>query len=117
KMGLTENQRLFVVGSKNVGRVTVKKLLKQRTENLSEIRQKYSTQHRKRNEKFAALLPENVFINQQVAICGTGETCPLFTSEGHLISYDGGHLTQAGAAYVGNQVFEKTALKQLIAKP
>lgn len=117
KMGLAESQRLFVVGSKNVGRVTVKKLLKQRTENLSEMRQKYSTPHRKRNEKLTALLPANVFINQQVAICGTGETCPLFTSEGHLISYDGGHLTRAGAAYVGKQVFEKTALKELIAKP
>jgi hypothetical protein len=31
-------------------------------------------------------------------------TCPLFNSQGELLSFDGVHLTRAGAQYVGERL-------------
>jgi hypothetical protein len=36
--------------------------------------------------------------------------CPLFTDEGALISYDGAHLTPAGAAFLADYVFKQGPL-------
>lgn len=40
------------------------------------------------------------YIDLHEIICGKSEECPVATPNGFSISYDGGHLTKEGAAYV-----------------
>lgn len=45
------------------------------------------------------------FIDLHELICGKdADTCPIFTDGGLLISYDGWHLTQAGAKFLGQKL-------------
>jgi hypothetical protein len=47
-------------------------------------------------------------------ICtGPNGTCPLFTPNGKLISYDGTHLTRHGALYIGDIIFNNKPLNKL----
>ena len=47
-------------------------------------------------------------------MCGAGQrACPVFTNEGKLISFDGGHLTKEGAQFVGEKLFVSPALAGL----
>ena len=61
-----------------------------------------------------AYLPADIFVDQYALICGEGQmTCPVFTPNGELISFDGGHLTKQGASFVGERIFLSAALSQL----
>ncbi|MCL2589426.1 MAG: hypothetical protein FWD67_00785 [Betaproteobacteria bacterium] len=52
------------------------------------------------------------FVDLYGLICGTdSQTCPIFSPDGKLLSYDGDHLTQAGAAYIGGLLKEHPAFK------
>ncbi|MGH1468691.1 MAG: acyltransferase family protein [Bdellovibrionales bacterium] len=44
---------------------------------------------------------KNKYLDLQKALCSSYSSCPVFTSakQDHFISYDGGHLTEAGAKY------------------
>jgi len=44
-------------------------------------------------------------------ICGGDTSCPLFTPEGALISFDGGHFTPEGARLAGKLILEKAPLE------
>ena len=52
----------------------------------------------------AALTGREVFIDVQTLLCGDGDSCPVFDDRLQWISYDGGHLTRAGAAHMGRQL-------------
>jgi peptidoglycan/LPS O-acetylase OafA/YrhL len=46
------------------------------------------------------------YVDMHAALCGQAAlTCPIFTPEGRLITFDAGHLTKAGAAHVGKELF------------
>ena len=53
-------------------------------------------------------VPEGQFVNLLARMCADG--CPLFTNHGELISYDGEHLTPAGAAYLAKFTFDSGPL-------
>lgn len=50
------------------------------------------------------------FIDIAASFCSNG--CPLFTTDGSPISYDGAHLTEAGARVIGNYLFTHPPLQQ-----
>jgi len=53
------------------------------------------------------------FVDLYELICGTdSQTCPVFSPDGELLSYDGGHLTQAGAAYIGGLLKDHPVFKK-----
>jgi len=54
-----------------------------------------------------------MFVNIQALICKSENDCPLFTPQIKLISFDGGHLTQQGARYVGRILLQNPPLNQL----
>jgi hypothetical protein len=57
------------------------------------------------NELLKASLPTDIYIDIQYLLCGDeAGHCPLFDSEGHLKSYDGGHLTVYGARLYGEKL-------------
>jgi hypothetical protein len=53
------------------------------------------------------------FVDFQGLICDDENkaSCPLFTPNGDLISYDGSHLTKRGALWVGSLLQEIPELK------
>ena len=53
-------------------------------------------------------VPKGQFVNLLARMCVDG--CPLFTNDGKLISYDGAHLTPAGAAFVVKFAFDQGPL-------
>ncbi|MGI4851676.1 MAG: SGNH hydrolase domain-containing protein [Janthinobacterium lividum] len=48
------------------------------------------------------LSENNNYLDLHKIVCGNDKKCPVSTPEGYLISYDGRHLTQKGAIYIGN---------------
>jgi len=54
------------------------------------------------------------FIDLYGLICGMdSRTCPVFSPDGKLLSHDGNHLTQAGAAYIGRLLKQHPVFKAL----
>lgn len=110
---LRPDQQLVVVGAKDFGKVSLRNYLKLSDTELRELRNKVDPKPLAANQLLRASLGDAVFIDQQRLICGEGETCRLFTDELELMSYDGGHLTPAGAKYVGKVLFSSSLLQGL----
>jgi hypothetical protein len=59
-----------------------------------------------RNSRLAsAVPPETLIVDIPQLICAGRTLCPVFTPEGRLISFDGMHLTEFGARYLGRMLF------------
>ncbi|HEY0300297.1 MAG TPA: SGNH hydrolase domain-containing protein, partial [Rhizomicrobium sp.] len=58
----------------------------------------------------------SVFIDTERILCGTAAACPVFTPGAKLVSFDGSHLTAAGAGYAGRLLFTRSALATLAHK-
>ena len=46
--------------------------------------------------------------------CDAGFKCNIFNKKGHLLSYDGSHLTKDGAIYLGALLFNQKKLEKFI---
>lgn len=62
------------------------------------------------NQTLREVLPPEIFVDLIGTICT--DSCPLLTPDGNMISYDGTHLTRAGAVYVGQRIFTETPLQR-----
>lgn len=60
------------------------------------------------NEMLRARVPTESYVDVIGAICDGG--CPLFDARGALLSYDGAHLTRAGAIYLAEILFRHTPM-------
>ena len=58
----------------------------------------------------AAVPPGVTFVDIPRALCDTQTACPVFTPDARLISYDGHHLTPAGARFAGARLFARSPL-------
>ena len=65
------------------------------------------------NKNISEDTDKSIFIDVHKLICGTGSNCPVFTDRSQLISQDAGHLSQDGARYMGEILFEKSQLSEL----
>lgn len=106
-------QRLLVVGKKTFGKVRLRKYLRMSKQQLQAVANPLSAEDVALNQRMQQMLGDKVFVDQQRLICGAGDSCRLFTDELKLISYDGGHLTPAGAQYAGEKIFSHPALSDL----
>ena len=112
-MGITEKQKLVVVGVKSFGRVSIKKYLRMSDNQLRKLRNEIDGNQNEVNEIMKKSVSNNVFVNTHQLICGTSSSCPLFTEDLNLITFDGGHLTKKGAQYVGKALFQGKVLSSL----
>ncbi len=102
---------VIVVGSKSFEK-NRRALLKFDPSQLEFARKAPSERSRETSEILERNLPDGQFVNILKRMCVT--TCPQFTDDGELISYDGRHLTPAGAAYLGKLVFDEGALSRYV---
>lgn len=113
-LALTSQQKVVVVGSKFFGKMSIRKYLHMPDNKLKGLRNDVGTASKTVNDVLgAALGQEVVFVDQHDLLCKDEDTCPVFTDDMHLISYDGRHLTRAGARYVGKVLFENSALGKM----
>ena len=113
RLALSPNQKLFVIGSKSFGKISIRKYLRMSNEELARLRNTPEEHHIKVNDIMRQSLNKDTFINLHEKICGKSEGCPVFTNDLKLISFDGGHLTKEGAKYIGKVLFQGTALREL----
>ncbi len=106
--------KVLVMGSKGVGRVDIRELLDLSPESRRTRRNKVVGEHRDASRYLAERLPADVFIDTQVLLCADDQTCPLFTPALELISYDGGHLTEAGAELLGRRLAAHPLIAEIL---
>lgn len=114
KLQLRDDQQIIVIGRKSFGRVNVRKLLRKPKKALLSMTNPVDAVQQKINKLMKMTLDDTVYIDFQKVVCQQVDSCALFTEEAKLITFDGGHFTQSGAAFVGKKLFEKTRLKDLL---
>lgn len=107
-------QRLFVIGHKNFGKVNLRKYLRMPENELRQLRNPVHGAQQEINQIMRQTLPKNSFVDIQKLVCKSEDNCPLFTPQTKLISFDGGHLTEHGARYIGRILLQSPPLNQLI---
>lgn len=112
-LALKPEQKLVVIGRKSFGKVSIKRYLRMPAKKLLTLRNKPDGVQQKINTLMKNTLSDDIFIDIQQLICGSQLSCPLFTEDLALISFDGGHLTKAGAEYIGQQLFQTPLLSNL----
>ena len=65
------------------------------------------------NDEARRRIPAANFVDLIAMLADADSRVPLLTPAGELISEDGGHLTRAGARYVGQRLFEHPLLRPL----
>jgi len=112
---LKPSQKLVVVGRKSYGRVIMSRYKAMPTAVRVKQRNRVNRQFLKDNAEIAGRLAPQQFIDQYALTCGPGSSrCPIFTPQGEFITFDGGHLTKAGARHVGKQLLQSPAFKSLL---
>jgi hypothetical protein len=106
-------RRVFVVGPKRIGEINIRELLQSASAVREQESQPVAASTSEMERTLAAVLPDGTYVSMQSAVCGTGPTCRLFTPSGELISFDGNHLTRAGAAFAGRNLFSASPLAGL----
>jgi hypothetical protein len=113
-LNLSKQQQIFVIGSKNFGKVNPMLYVNKTKQFRIKQYQYPSRGFILINQLLEKTIDKSIFVNVQKMICtGFNQTCPLFTPDGKLISYDGYHLTKFGARYVGDIIFKNKPLKKL----
>lgn len=65
------------------------------------------------NKLLSSAVRKDRFLDLESSIC-QDDQCPLFDMNGKLISYDGSHLTPAGAKYVAEKITTLPFLNSLM---
>ncbi|MBK8454777.1 MAG: SGNH hydrolase domain-containing protein [Thiofilum sp.] len=113
QLAVKPQQKVIVLGTKDFGKVNVRQYLSSTLKELVKLTNKVDPVPIATNDPLSQGAKHYTFVNQQSIICGSTTTCRLFTEQGELISYDGGHLTPAGAKWVGQRLFTNSPLGQL----
>ncbi|MCO5143023.1 MAG: acyltransferase [Oligoflexia bacterium] len=99
------NEKFLILGAKDFGDIRPLDYLGLSLNQKLKLKNKISSESLEANSIFRRLLrPEN-FIDLEDLLCEDSE-CPIFTTEGELISFDGHHFTPAGAKFAGIRIFE-----------
>jgi len=112
-LDLKPSQKLFVIGRKSFGKISVRKYLRMSAEELASLRNQPEAQHMEINQLMKQTLSKEIFVDLHQKVCGASNDCPVFTPNLKLISFDGGHLTKDGAKYIGKVLFQGTPLGEL----
>ncbi|MDO8838159.1 MAG: SGNH hydrolase domain-containing protein [Parvibaculum sp.] len=114
KFGFRKDQTVLVLGRKQFGngRLSIGRLLRLSEDELSGLSLHSSDEHLRINQAMRESLPKSMFVDVHDVVCDKSGACPIFTpSSNELISHDGGHLTPAGARYLGMLLFRHELLK------
>jgi len=109
-------KRVIVVGRKSFGDISPLRYVGLSASRKAQLRNAVDSQQRAANAEMRRTLTSDEFIDSQKLLCGVDDSCPVFTEDAHLISYDGNHLTPAGALWAGQRLFQDKLLASLGSK-
>ncbi len=112
-LNISAPQKLFVIGRKNFGKLNLRKYLRMPNDKLRQLRNQVHGAQQETNQTMKQNLDSSVFVDIQGLLCRNEDDCPIFTPQLRLISFDGGHLTEDGARYVGSVLLRHPPLNQL----
>jgi hypothetical protein len=105
--------RIVVVGRKNFGPIDIVQLLHTPRAVRGTLKYPPSAEQVKTNAIMAGSLAPSTFLNLQRLVCDPDSKCPVFADNSELISFDGGHLTLAGACFVGKKIIADPIVRNL----
>ena len=105
-LALNDQQELLIMGRKNLGKISIRHFLRMPEEKRIAHRNKVDKEQVRLNQLMHKTLKNVKWIDLHKNVCGSTSAidCPVFTPSGELISFDGGHLTPAGAKYYGDKL-------------
>ncbi|MGB2747735.1 MAG: SGNH hydrolase domain-containing protein [Thiofilum sp.] len=106
-------QKLLVVGRKSFGKLNLRHYLTMSESELKLLRNPVEGTQQEITTTLRRVVPKGSLVDVQALLCKSDTECPLFTPQARLISFDGGHLTQAGARYMGQVLLQNAPLNQL----
>jgi len=105
RLGEIYDAQVLVLGRKSVGPVNIPSLVAAGRSARDALEGQYATVDQEIDAIFEATLPQQVWIPFGAAFCGIDGSCPMFDSNDRLHSFDGVHLTPAGAIRAGDILF------------
>jgi len=97
--------KVRVMGRKNFGSdMSLKRYMQAYLSGNTDMTMSISRSHSEINALMKSTLPADNFVDISKLLCGERSDCKNLTKEGLLISYDGNHLTQAGARLMGTRL-------------
>lgn len=107
-------RKVLVFGSKNFGSIMISDLLLLKGRDRTEYESTTDSEMREANARLEAGIDDEIFIDVQSLMCKPKSVrCRIFTEAGELISYDGGHLTPAGAKLLGEKLTTHPSLAHI----
>lgn len=106
-------QKLLIVGRKSFGKLNLRHYLTMSESELKLLRNPVEGTQQEITTTLRRVVPKGSLVDVQALLCKSDTECPLFTPQARLISFDGGHLTQAGARYMGQVLLQNAPLNQL----
>lgn len=104
----TTDATLRVMGRKHFGSgISLRRYMAAHQSGNTLVEVELNKGHLRVNQLMRDTLRAERFVDVSQMMCGSDETCRNTTEEGLLISYDGGHLTQAGAKLMGERLLER----------
>lgn len=107
---------VLVVGRKEFPTITTEQLIEMNLEKLENSRLQVSDYYYGVQKRMSETVPPDEYLNLHSMFCGSSIYCPISTPDGYLISFDGRHLTQEGARYIGSKLSESRAFDLFWAK-
>lgn len=105
------NKKVKVFGSKDFGSINLRKLLDLSVPERINFVQNIDSSVININSEIRENLHSGEFIDSQNLICSTEKyECHLFNSDGQLLTFDGWHLTKAGAKFFGSRLLDASKL-------
>lgn len=113
-LNLKSKQKLIVVGNKFFGKMSIHDYIHMPPQEIKTLRNEVGTASLDINATLKKKVKRKaIFIDPHQLVCGDNTTCPVFTDRLQLISYDGRHLTKAGARYIGKILFQRSPLRKI----
>jgi peptidoglycan/LPS O-acetylase OafA/YrhL len=103
-------KKIVVVGTKNFGTIDAKRLLGYPIGVRYGVTNQLSSKLADVNLRMKQSLASENFIDISALLCESDTECKIFDDRRKLISYDGGHLTKDGAAFLGRKLIESSVL-------
>ncbi|HHC74821.1 MAG TPA: hypothetical protein ENK78_07080 [Thiothrix sp.] len=112
QLALKPTQKLIIIGRKNFGKINIRRYMRLSEEKRLALKNEVDNVQLAINQQMKNSLNNKQWVDVHALICGNNQskTCPVFTPTGELISFDGGHLTKAGASYIGQQLLTRINL-------
>jgi hypothetical protein len=109
-----KQQKVVLIGNKFFGKIITNDYLQMSEKELKTFRNYVGKTSMDINTAFKKELTHNIiFVDPHHLICGKSTSCPIFTKKLRLISYDGRHLTKAGARYIVKTLFQHSELGKI----